>query len=93
MMGHVKKMGKEVGTTDPLGYDNTEDDENYLIEQYLIAEPWLNILSDDPAKIDAVEVVKLRRELESTTERLNNLEAQYQNEISRIKKWRGTPPF
>lgn len=41
---------------DPLKYDKIMRDKKYALEQYRKALPWLNILSEDPRKIDRSEV-------------------------------------
>ena len=40
---------------DPLKYDKIMRDKKYAMEQYRKALPWLNILSEDPRKIDRTD--------------------------------------
>ncbi len=57
-------MGHQV---DPLGYNKAMDDIDYVKREYRKAEPWLNIISEDPTKVDVYEVETLRQHLEDET--------------------------
>ncbi len=50
---------------DKLGYDKSPWlSPEWFEEQYCRAERWLNIISEEPEKVPAIEVTRLRRELE-----------------------------
>jgi len=50
---------------DAYNYDKSPKHyEEWFREQYMKAEPWLNILSEDPQMVSREEVERLRRELE-----------------------------
>ena len=65
-------------TIDPLAYDKIMTDKNYPRIHYKRALPWLNILSEDPRKIDRCEVEdqleSQRVQSEATSKRLVELE-------------------
>jgi hypothetical protein len=63
-------MGHE--SRDPNAYDKFMDDENYVLEQYKIAEPHLNIISQ-PATLALQEQTQ---KLESQAEKIKELEFQ-----------------
>jgi hypothetical protein len=46
-------------TVDPLGYNKVMEQPSYVLSQYKIAEPWLNIVSDDPERIAAEQLQEL----------------------------------
>jgi hypothetical protein len=49
---------------DQYGYDKSPyHNPEWFREQYMKAEPWLNILSDDPEKIKRNEIAPLRKEI------------------------------
>jgi hypothetical protein len=56
-------MGHEV---DPLGYNKAMSDEDYTKKEYMKAERWLNILSDDPTRISLNELEELQHKLDET---------------------------
>ncbi|MGD0804039.1 MAG: hypothetical protein ABSA11_08215 [Candidatus Bathyarchaeia archaeon] len=65
-MGHV---------VDPLGYNKAMEDIDYTRREYRKAERWLNVLSEDPSKVDAGEVEDLQakiRELEAHDAEMRN---------------------
>ena len=68
-------MGHEI---DPLKYDKIMRDRKFAEEQYRKALPFLNILSEDPRKVDRVDVETQlkasRAESRATAERLVELE-------------------
>lgn len=82
-MGHV---------VDPLEYNKAYRDETFARSHYRRAEPWLNILTQDPEKVpvDAVqemeaEIIKLRGQLQErhpTEDRIEEL----QSEISELRE-------
>jgi hypothetical protein len=41
---------------DSLKYTKIRRDKKYALEQYRKALPWLNIMSEDPRKVDSVDV-------------------------------------
>jgi len=47
MMGHV---------VDPLGYNKFWRDPDYVAGEFLKAEPWLNVVSEDPGKVHVREL-------------------------------------
>lgn len=54
MMGHI---------VDPLGYNEATSDPKYLIKEYRTAEPWLNILSQDPETVPRDTIEQMEKEL------------------------------
>ncbi len=52
-------MGHDV---DPLRYNKAMDDVEYTALQYRLAEPWLNILSEDPAYVSVYQYQELELE-------------------------------
>lgn len=65
---------------DPLGYNKAMKDENYVIEEYQKAVPWLNILSEDPARVPKVKVdaqdkriADMEEQLRQTTQTLEKI--------------------
>jgi integrase len=63
---------------DRLGYDKSPWlFPEWFEEQYLRAEPWLNVLSEDPGKVPALEVVKIKRQLEETQREVERLRRLY----------------
>lgn len=77
-LGHV---------VDPLEYNKAMRDSGYALDQYQIAEPWLNIVSSDPTKVDAREVRRLRQEYESQRAEIDALKAKTDEVESRLMKW------
>jgi len=71
-MGHV---------VDPLEYNKAYRDVGFAREQYLRAEPWLNVVSCDPERVDAREVSELRR-------RYDRLEADVEEMRPAFERWR-----
>jgi integrase len=55
-------MGHEI---DPLGYNKAMDDEDYTRKEHRKAERWLNVLSDDPTKVDTYLLEDLQQKLEN----------------------------
>jgi len=55
LMGHI---------VDPLEYNRAHRDFNYVRSEYVKAERWLNILSDDPEVVPRVELDVLKVDLE-----------------------------
>ena len=53
-MGHVERI-------DPNKYDKFYKDVDYLQEQYLVAEPYLNIISENPRMVPTVKVSELEK--------------------------------
>jgi putative heme iron utilization protein len=64
-MGHV---------IDPNGYNKAFLDQEYAAEEYLKAEPWLNIISEDPENVPVREFNRLSQELEETKRRIQEAE-------------------
>lgn len=58
-MGHL---------TDPNDYDRFFDDLDYTKKQYLIAEPYLNLISEDPEKVPRAEMDRRIREQQELSE-------------------------
>ncbi len=48
-MGHI---------VDPLGYNKANYDQEYMKLEYSKAEPFLNVISQDPTKIDHYEIIR-----------------------------------
>jgi len=68
LMGHI---------VDPLGYNKAMRDHDYVAGEYMKAEPWLNILSEDPSKVPLRDVLAMKRrieELERETTKIRKLE-------------------
>jgi len=59
MLGHI---------VDPLGYNKAMKNESYVRGQYRKAEPWLNILSEDPEKVPRERVDHQDRKIEELEE-------------------------
>jgi len=59
-------------TVDPLGYNKAMNDESYARFEYMQAERWLNVLSEEPDKLSRDQVFQqeqeLRREMEEQME-------------------------
>jgi hypothetical protein len=64
-MGHTSKL-------DPLKYDKFYSDRDYMIQQYRIAEPYLNILSVSAAKQESA------KEMESLREEVKQLKGRFE---------------
>lgn len=65
-------MGHDI---DRLGYDKSPWlSPEWFEEQFLKAEPWLNVLSEEPEKVSVHELNKTRRELYETRKILKELE-------------------
>ena len=68
-------MGHRV---DPLGYNKAMRNREYVVSEYMKAEPWLNVLSEDAEKVSRREVKWLEEEhvaLKEEMERYKGLEA------------------
>ena len=67
MMGHIAKV-------DPLGYDRSYENEDYVKDQLEAAAPYLNILTRGEAygQVDKDEVKRLRRELDEARKGQNS---------------------
>lgn len=93
MMGHMAKV-------DPLGYDQSYKNEDYVNEQLEAAAPYLNILTRGEAfgQVDKDEVKRLKRELEEqrrTIELMMPAFSLVQKMLDERKEWeklRGPPP-
>jgi len=59
---------------DPMEYNKIYRHLDYATEQYLLAEPWLNILSEEPEKVSIYEFNKARRDLQEARKILKDLE-------------------
>lgn len=55
-MGHI---------VDPNGYNKAFRDQDYAEKQYLLAETWLNIISDDPEHIPKREIFSLENQIKT----------------------------
>jgi hypothetical protein len=64
-MGHTSKL-------DPLKYDKFYSDRDYMIQQYRIAEPYLNIISVSVAKQESA------KEMDSLREEVKQLRGQFE---------------
>jgi hypothetical protein len=65
-------------TVDPLGYDKFFNDTEYVRKQYLIAEKYLNIISQSPIQVDRERKLEerievLRAEIQRMQERLESI--------------------
>lgn len=80
-------MGHKV---DPLGYNKAYENGDYTRNLYLEAEPWLNVLSEEPDKISRFEVTRIQARTEETLEALRRRieELELHNEIL----WYHKPP-
>jgi integrase len=63
MMGHV---------IDPNEYNKAMRDQDFTLSEYIQAEPWLNIMSQDPGVVPRVELDKHRIETNRTIQLLND---------------------
>jgi len=77
-MGHVYQI-------DPNEYDKVFDDRDYAAEQYLHAEPWLNILSEDPESMPVRDHRKIIREYEGKIAEVERFKEGLWNELERFK--------
>jgi len=80
-MGHSNKV-------DPLKYDKIMRDYDWSRDMYLKVEPWLNIITADPQRVDAKEVRVLQRritELEGMKEEFENLKTMVKASLDRYK--------
>ena len=75
-MDCVKFWCGQVGEIDPLKYDKFYREADYVRDQYLIAEPHLNIISGPPQQLKTVA-----KENEELRERLTKLEGQFETII------------
>jgi hypothetical protein len=84
MMGHLAKV-------DPLGYDQSYENEEYVKEQLETASPYLNILTRGEAfgQVDKDEVKRFKRELEELkagkNSRMEALEGQVKELTAMLK--------
>jgi len=63
-MGHTEAFDRD-------NYDKISRDESHTRQQYMKAEPWLNILSDEPDKISTEDhELELRRQREEMDTRI-----------------------
>lgn len=60
-------MGHNV---DPLEYNKAMGDTDYTAREYRKAEPWLNILSEDPEKVPLESVEETQYQLEKRIKEL-----------------------
>jgi integrase len=70
-MGHV---------IDPNEYNKAFQDRDYAEEQYLIAEHWLNIMSEDPKKVPIKDVRRMKRRYEKAYQEIRE-ELEYLKEL------------
>ena len=75
---------------DRYGYDKSPDIyEDWFREQYMKAEPWLNILSQDPEKIPRTKhedtLKRLRRELEEAKQGQGDEVIQLRDEVQQLR--------
>ncbi|MCD6263170.1 hypothetical protein J7L60_02005 [Candidatus Bathyarchaeota archaeon] len=70
-------MGHDV---DPNNYNKFFRDEEYVRRQYMTAEPYLNILSEDPRKVSRYEVIEIRRELDRLREENQRLREELESQ-------------
>lgn len=75
MMGHV---------VDPNEYNKAMRDQEYTLQEYLQAEPWLNIMSQDPTRVPAVEIDKIKLETQRTMEAVMNVVKSQQEKIDQL---------
>jgi hypothetical protein len=68
MLGHT-------GRLDPMKYDKFYMDQEYMLSQYKIAEPYLNIIS---GKQEPEKLTSMAKENEELRERLTRLEGQFE---------------
>lgn len=76
-MDCMKVWCGQVGEIDPLKYDKFYKDSNYTRKQYLIAERYLNILSN-PIALQAESIKAVVQENEELRTRLTRLEGQFE---------------
>ena len=63
MMGHI---------IDPLEYNKAMRDQAYTLQEFIRAEPWLNIITQDPTKVPKIEVEEMRVYYDRAIEELTN---------------------
>ena len=62
-MGHI---------VDPLGYNKASYEQEYMKLEYSKAEPFLNVISQDPTKIDQYELIRNQNDHKEQIETLTN---------------------
>ncbi len=72
-MDCVRLWSGQVGQIDPLKYDKFYKDLDYTRKQYLIAEPYLDIITGQPQELKTVA-----KENEELRQRLTALEGQFE---------------
>ncbi|MEM2127798.1 MAG: hypothetical protein QXH67_06220 [Candidatus Bathyarchaeia archaeon] len=72
-------------TIDPMQYNKAYRDVDYMMECYLRAEPWLNILSEEPDKVSTFKFEQIRRQQLETERRLREELEQMRKEIEMMK--------
>jgi len=55
---------------DPLEYNKAYRDPDYALQQYIQAEPYLNIVTQDPTVVPRVELDQLKTDVQTQTEEL-----------------------
>jgi len=71
---------------DPLEYNKALRDEDYASLQYLKAEPYLNIMSQNPTVIPVVELEKLKQEQSNSNQKLSEIIASISELHKRLEK-------
>lgn len=76
-------MGHDI---DQLGYDKSPwDHADWFEEQYLVAEPWLNIVSEDPERVPIRDHRKALREYEERNRRLRETLELFENRLRKLE--------
>jgi len=74
-MGHV---------IDPNGYNKAFRDQAYAEEQYLLAEPWLNIVTEDPEKVPRRDLAARDRKWEERYREQERMIRELEEKYSRL---------
>jgi len=78
MMGHV---------VDPLGYNKFWRDPDYVADEYLKAEPWLNVVSEEPEKVHVRDLHRMKRDYEERLRRFREeMRELVREELKRLEK-------
>jgi hypothetical protein len=78
-------MGHQI---DRLGYNKAMSDEAYVRREYRKAEPWLNIITEDPTKVKLSEVEALRQKVDDQGREIEALKEFVRAPVERFEKFR-----